>query len=102
MRNAARSGGPLFAVLALAITGCSKSESDAAAAPAASIAAPVTAAVSSAAPAAPPMKPYTNPPADRIGVLHKGQVVEQGTLEELLAKGGFYAKLHRLQFTDSC
>jgi ATP-binding cassette subfamily B protein len=35
---------------------------------------------------------------DRIVVFHKGEVVEQGTHEELLRQGGVYAKLHRLQF----
>lgn len=34
---------------------------------------------------------------DRIVVLHKGKLVEQGTHEELLAKDGVYAKLYRLQ-----
>ncbi|MFG0316362.1 MAG: ABC transporter ATP-binding protein [Planctomycetota bacterium JB042] len=37
--------------------------------------------------------------ADRIVVLHRGGVREQGTHEELLAKGDVYAKLHRLQFS---
>jgi ATP-binding cassette subfamily B protein len=36
--------------------------------------------------------------ADRIVVFHKGRIVEQGSHEELLAHGGVYAKLHRLQF----
>jgi subfamily B ATP-binding cassette protein MsbA len=39
--------------------------------------------------------------ADRIVVLHEGRIVEQGRHAELLALGGYYAKLHRLQFRDS-
>ena len=36
--------------------------------------------------------------ADRIVVLQKGGIVEMGTHHELLAKGGVYAQLHRIQF----
>ncbi len=35
--------------------------------------------------------------ADLIVVLHEGQVVEQGTHDELVARGGRYAELFRLQ-----
>jgi ATP-binding cassette subfamily B protein len=36
--------------------------------------------------------------ADRILVLHKGRLVEEGNHEELLAENGMYAKLYSLQF----
>jgi subfamily B ATP-binding cassette protein MsbA len=39
--------------------------------------------------------------ADQIAVLDAGRVVEQGTHQELLARGGQYAALHRLQFHES-
>ncbi len=37
---------------------------------------------------------------DRIIVLHKGRIAEQGTHRELLSRGGIYAKLYRLQYQD--
>jgi subfamily B ATP-binding cassette protein MsbA len=37
--------------------------------------------------------------ADRIAVLDDGWLVELGTQDELLARDGIYARLHRLQFS---
>jgi ATP-binding cassette, subfamily B, multidrug efflux pump len=37
--------------------------------------------------------------ADQIIVLDKGEIREIGTHDQLLAKGGFYAKLHEMQFS---
>jgi ATP-binding cassette subfamily B protein len=37
--------------------------------------------------------------AHRILVLDKGEIRESGTHYELVALGGFYANLHRMQFT---
>jgi ATP-binding cassette subfamily B protein len=36
--------------------------------------------------------------ASKIIVLDKGEIIESGTHEELLARGGFYSKLHEMQF----
>lgn len=38
--------------------------------------------------------------ADKIIVLHKGKLVEEGTHAELLSVGGLYAALHTLQFAE--
>ena len=38
--------------------------------------------------------------ADKIIVMHKGEIREMGTHQELLAKDGIYRKLYRLQYKD--
>ncbi len=39
--------------------------------------------------------------ADRIIVMDEGQIVEQGSHNDLIRSGGQYAKLHALQFTEA-
>lgn len=41
-----------------------------------------------------------NKNADLILVMNEGDIIEQGTHEELLEKGGFYASLYNSQFQD--
>jgi subfamily B ATP-binding cassette protein MsbA len=38
--------------------------------------------------------------ADRIIVMREGAIVEQGTHAELIARGGYYASLYRMQFAE--
>jgi subfamily B ATP-binding cassette protein MsbA len=38
--------------------------------------------------------------ADRIAVLEQGRLVELGTHDELLGRGGAYARLHAIQFRE--
>ncbi|MBI3787925.1 MAG: ABC transporter ATP-binding protein, partial [Ignavibacteriales bacterium] len=38
--------------------------------------------------------------ADKIIVLHKGEIREMGTHQELLSRDGIYRKLYQLQYKD--
>ncbi|MBC7187326.1 MAG: ATP-binding cassette domain-containing protein, partial [Calditrichaeota bacterium] len=38
--------------------------------------------------------------ADRIVVLHDGKIVQEGTHEELMSRGGLYRRLYEMQFSE--
>ena len=38
--------------------------------------------------------------ADKIVVMQDGRVIDEGRHDELLARGGVYARLHELQFSE--
>ncbi len=38
--------------------------------------------------------------ADKIVVMDRGRVVDEGRHDELLARGGVYARLYELQFSE--
>src|SRR5690606_5217163 len=38
--------------------------------------------------------------ADKIIVMDKGEIKEEGTHEELLQRDGYYAQLHRMQYKE--
>ena len=38
---------------------------------------------------------------DRILVLHRGEVMEDGTHDELVARGGYYSHLYELQYQEA-
>ena len=38
--------------------------------------------------------------ADKIIVLHKGRILEQGSHQQLLKQGGHYYQLYRLQYNN--
>ena len=44
--------------------------------------------------------PLDHPHADRIAVLERGRIIEEGTHADLLARGGEYRRLYDMQFRD--